>query len=347
MDGFVNVRQNRCKDDRSCQLPLDVTGYHDAREIPNYWRYAQDYVLQDHMFESVGSWSPISHLYMVSGWSASCSQKGNPASCSTDIGGGFAENETQPGAQVNDYAWTDITYLLHRHRVTWAYYVAAGMTPDCADGQTLCRNVPQEAQTPDIWNPLPGFDTVRSDHELRNVQPLGKLFSALKDGHLPSVSWVVPDSIHSEHPPSSVRVGQTYVTRIVNAIMQSSAWSNTAIFLSWDDWGGFYDHVMPPMVDAQGYGIRVPGLVISPYAKQGFIDHHVLSFDAYLKFIEDDFLNGARLDPKTDGRPDPRPYVRENSPLLGDLTADFDFTQSPRPPTVLPEYPPPGPASKP
>src|SRR5438445_8804349 len=293
------------------------------------------------MFESVGSWSPIAHLYMVSAWSASCSQKGRPASCNTDIGGSFAENEAQPGTQANDYPWTDITYMLHRQNVTWAYYVAEGIQPDGADGQTICLGRPQEAHKPDIWNPLPGFDTVRSDHELRNVQPLGGLFGALKSGRLPSVSWVVPDDTHSEHPSSSVHIGQAYVTRIVNAIMQSSAWNSTAIFLAWDDWGGFYDHVAPPMVDAQGYEIRVPGLVISPYAKRGYIDHQVLSFDAYLKFIEDDFLNGARLDPKTDGRPDPRPDVRETASVLGDLTADFDFTQSPRPPTVLPESPPP------
>jgi phospholipase C len=121
--------------------------------------------------------------------------------------------------------------------------------------------------------------------------------------------------------------------------MRSSAWSSTAIFLSWDDWGGFYDHVVPPTVDGQGYGLRVPGLVISPYAKQGYIDRQVLSSDAYLKFIEDDFLGGQRLDPATDGRPDPRPDVRENQPILGNLTDDFDFNQKPRPPLILPLRP--------
>ena len=80
-------------------------------------------------------------------------------------------------------------------------------------------------------------------------------------------------------------------------------------------------------------------MVISPYAKRGYIDHQTLSFDAYLKFIEDDFLHGARLSPKTDGRPDPRPDVRENEPILGDMTKYFDFNQRPRPPLILPEHP--------
>ena len=125
------------------------------------------------------------------------------------------------------------------------------------------------------------------------------------------------------------------MTGVVNAIMRSPNWSSTAIFLTWDEWGGFYDHVKPPYADGNGYGLRVPGLVISPYAKEGYIDHQMLSFDAYLKFIEDDFLNGARLDPATDGRPDHRPTVREDLPLLGDLTQDFDFSQPPRPPMIL------------
>jgi hypothetical protein len=101
------------------------------------------------------------------------------------------------------------------------------------------------------------------------------------------------------------------------------------VFLTWDDWGGFYDHVVPPVVDGQGYGIRVPGLVISPFAKHGFIDHQTLSFDAYLKLIEDVFVGGQRLDPKTDGRPDTRPTVRENVKILGDLRNSFDFSTAP------------------
>jgi phospholipase C len=150
---------------------------------------------------------------------------------------------------------------------------------------------------------------------------------------------VIPNSRVSEHPPALVSAGQTYVTGLINAIMRSPDWSNTAIFLSWDDWGGFYDHVAPPAVDANGFGLRVPGIVISPYARRGVIDHQILSHDAYVKFIEDDFLGGARLDPATDGRPDPRPDVRENNPLAGNLLSDFNFSQPPGPPVILPVCP--------
>jgi hypothetical protein len=135
-----------------------------------------------------------------------------------------------------------------------------------------------------------------------------------------------------------VSAGQSYVTALINTVMKSPEWESTVIFLSWDDWGGFYDHVAPPQVDANGYGLRVPGIVISPFAKTGFIDHQTLSHDAYVKFIEDVFLSGRRLDPRTDGRPDPRPDVRENAAVLGDLQADFDFTQPPRAPLLLPTY---------
>jgi phospholipase C len=209
----------------------------------------------------------------------------------------------------------------------------------------FCAPERQGVGTPGIWNPLPEFQTVHQDDQLGNIQPVREFMATADTGSLPAVSWIVPNGTVSEHPPASIGAGQAWVTRLVNAVMESPDWTSSAIFLSWDDWGGFYDHVVPPVVDGAGYGLRVPGLVISPYAQPGFIDHQTLSSDAYLKFIEDDFLNGARLDPATDGRPDPRPDVREVAPILGDLQADFDFSQSPLAPLVLLRYPAPGPSS--
>ena len=241
------------------------------------------------------------------------------------------KNPTPP-----DYAWTDLTYLLHKNDVSWGYYIVAGTEPDCEDDEAVSCNAPkQNAKTPGIWNPLPYFDTVKDDGQLDNVQSVDNFYTQAKEGTLPAVSWVVPSNPVSEHPPSLVSDGQRYVTSLTNAVMNGPDWGSTAIFLSWDDWGGFYDHVQPPKVDENGYGLRVPGLVISPYAKQGYIDHQTLSFDAYPKLVEDLFLSGQRLDPKTDGRPDPRPDVRENASELGDLLQDFDFSQPPHPPMLL------------
>ena len=351
MNGFVaqavSGRRLACAvhvDAPTCSLAPrkpDVMGYHDWHEIPNYWAYAHAFVLQDHMFQPDLSWSLPAHLYMVSGWSAKCSRAGDPMSCAPAVqapGSPPGEPQNTTGA-VPDYAWTDLTYLLHKAHVSWRYYVAKGGQPDCADDGMFCPAVAQDAKTPGIWNPLPYFDTVRQDGQLHNVAPLQSFYRAAHDGTLPAVSWITPAQAVSEHPPALVSRGQAYVTSLVNAVMRSRDWSSTAIFLSWDDWGGFYDHVEPPRVDGQGYGLRVPGLVISPYARRGFVDHQVLSHDAYLKFIEDDLLGGARIDPKTDGRPDPRPDVRENAKILGNLLKDFDFSQKPRPPMLLPVHP--------
>jgi phospholipase C len=415
MDGFVRTAENQPS--RGCSAtnpptpvclpsnPTDVMGYHDAREIPNYWTYAGDFVLQDHMFEPVDSWSLPAHLYLVSGWSAACSST-NPDSCVNDPAQGAgttgrlklrqlpaaflscmaahgittvtrasatdpkviaaaevclgyltpAERQQLLGSggeslQLGLYSWTDLTYLLHKHNVSWAYYVQSGIQPDCDDNpdETAagCAPVAQGAKTPSIWNPLPSFTDVKQDGQLGDIKNLSTFYTAAAQGTLPAVSWIAPTQANSDHPPANLATGQAYVTNLINTIMRGPDWDSTAIFLAWDDWGGFYDHVVPPVVDQNGYGLRVPALVISPYAKRGYIDHQVLSFDAYNKFIEDDFLGGARLNPATDGRPDPRPGVREDAKILGDLISDFDFNQKPRPPVLLPTHPSPGPASTP
>lgn len=320
----------------------DVMGWHDAREIPNYWAYAKNFALQDHMFEQNASWSLPSHLFMISGWSATCARLSDPTSCTSALQNpGYRPKGVRAGSPAAnklplDYPWTDLTWLLHGANVSWRYYIFAGTEPDCQDDGMTCNAPPQNNKAPGIWNPLPSFDTVKQDRQLANIQSITNFYKAAKNGTLPAVSWITPNGKVSEHPPALVSAGESYVTGVINAIMRSPNWTSTAIFLAWDDWGGFYDHVVPPVVDANGYGLRVPSLVISPYAKKGYIDHQTLSLDASIKFIEDDFLGGARIDPATDNRFDPRPDVRENVNTLGDLAADFDFNQSPRPPLLLP-----------
>jgi phospholipase C len=332
MDGFLRQAEGATDcvgstGDPRCEAgPVDVMGYHDRREIPLYWSYADNYVLQDHLFEPSLGWSLPSHLFLVSGWSAACNAP-SPTSCRSNL----ALYDHLAGGR-RDFAWTDLTYLLHRAGVSWAYYVAKGTEPDCPAGETACPPRTQSAATPSIWNPLPGFQTLHADGEEGRVQDLSHFYDAARHGRLPAVSWIAPSLKDSEHPNSLLSTGQDYVRGLVDAVTHGSDWSSSAIFLTWDDWGGFYDHVPPPRVDENGYGLRVPGLVISPYSRRGFIDHQVLSFDAYAKFIEDDFLQGARLDPRSDGRADPRPTVRETVGTLGNLAADFDFARLPRPP---------------
>jgi len=355
MDGFIrqrNAARSTCDtvNDPACKIGItpDVMGYHTAAEIPNYWAYARDFALDDHMFEPVKSWSLPDHLYIVSAWSARCKNR-SPMSCVNDIVGPYGlkkfsnavHQELTTGKAGIDLAWTDITWLLYAEHVSWASYIEAGTQPDCAvDSAETCAPVSQNYLTPGIWNPLPLFGDVQRDHQLHNIKDLSAFYADAKAGRLPAVSWVTPSGYDSEHPPASVHVGQAHVTSVINAAMKSPDWKSTAIFLAWDDWGGFYDHVVPPAVDQNGYGLRVPALVISPYARHGYIDHQTLSSDAYLKFIEDDFLHGARLDPATDGRPDRRPDVREDVSMLGNLDQDFNFAQPPRPPVLLPVNPP-------
>ena len=354
MDGFIKQRfvgRKGCEPPikPSCEIPWtpDVMGYHTAAEIPNYWAYAHDFTLDDHMFEPVRSWSLAAHLYMVSAWSAKCRNR-SPMSCQNSIWpyklpqfDQAVDRELATGTTSIDLAWTDITWLLHAHHVSWSYYVQKGIQPDCEnDSAITCPPVRQSARTPGMWNPLPLFGDVQQDHQLHNIKDLSRYFAAARTGRLPAVSWVTPSGPDSEHPPNSVHQGQAYATAVINAAMKSPDWDSTAIFLAWDDWGGFYDNVAPPTVDRNGYGLRVPAITISPYARQGYIDHQILSSDAYLKFVEDDFLNGARLNPATDGRPDQRPDVREDEPILGNLAADFDFSQKPRAPVLLATNPP-------
>ena len=155
---------------------------------------------------------------------------------------------------------------------------------------------------------------------MKNVVPLADFFSDIKSGRLPSVCWIVPDGPDSEHPPHDSARGMWYVTKLVNAVMTSDFWKDTAIIITWDDYGGFYDHVAPPKIDKYGYGFRVPGLVISPYARPGFIDHTQFDFTSPLKLIETRFN---------------LPALTDRDRTANNMLSCFDFKQQPLAPDPI------------
>ncbi len=333
----------------------DVVGYHTAAEIPNYWTYASKFVLADHLFESVANYSFPSYLAMVSGWFAAC-KNADPLSCAPVEA--IAVNRPARGP----LAWTYLPFLLYCANVSWVYYLGEGDEPDCESGEMTCDRAIQTTNVPSIWNSIPAFTLfeaqVKANPQYKShVTRFNSFLLAVENHTLPSVSWIVPGGAVSEHPPGSVATGMNYVTTIVNAIAQSRYANDTAIILSWDDWGGFYDHVPPPTSYdipgkqlVYGWGFRVPGIVISAWASPGKVDHQYLSFDNFNRFTEDLFLKSQRLDPSTDGRSDNRPFVSEaiaqvTDPTtkavypVGDLLNDFDFTQPPNPIPVLPVAP--------
>jgi phospholipase C len=316
MDGFVieaykaeaDLGNQPCMPtEKTCapgQDPRDVMGYHDYNEIPNYWNYAHEYVLQDRMFESVGAFSLVAHLYMLAGQS-----------------GGYMDNDDQ--TPPTEYDFPEITELFAGNKIDWKYYVTSGTEPDTEDAHVVGNETERE-QNPDkytLWNPLPAFPKVQNDPTQRSrLVDTSQFYEDAKNGTLPQVSWVVPSGAVSEHAPSSVRVGMAYVTGLVNAVMQSPEWSSSVIFVAWDDWGGFYDHVAPPQVDQYGLGIRVPSFVVGPYVKEHYIDHNTYSFESWLKLTEERF----GVVPMT-----------SRDTAAADMLDAFDFTQKPRPPLIL------------
>jgi len=316
LDGFIIAAETQPH--KIDPQPDDVMGYHTCADIPVYCQYAAGGTLADNHFAATLAWSVMAHLYLVSGWSAECTSD-DPMSCVTSNNVNYTQDK---------YSWTDITWILHSHGVSWGYFVY-GKVPIPPSGPRDTGGDDEDPGPitflrPSAWNPLPGFEDVRSDGEMNNVQP-GANFSALAaSGTLPAVSWLIPPFELSDHPPAPITKGQKWAQHQINDILNGPDASSTLILLTWDEWGGFYDHVVPPVVDAGGYGFRTPLILIGPMVKKGYIDHQLLTSDAYLKLIEDLFLGSARLD-ANDGRPDSRPDVRERAPGLGDLR--FDLTR--------------------
>ncbi len=238
----------------------DVMGYHVQSDIPNYWSYARDFVLQDHMYEPNASWSLPAHLFLVSEWSAFCTQHDNPSTCT---------NALQSPGEPPDFTGTnkhadlrlDGPHLPAPQRgVSWGYYVVPGHEPDCENDATVsCAPVAQNSENPRHMEPAcPTSTPSRTTVSSAIFNPSTTSMQLPRSGTLPAVSWVVPSGEVSEHPPSPVSFGADLCDESDQCCHGQPRLVSSAIFLAWDDWGGFYDHVTPPAVDVNGYGCACP-----------------------------------------------------------------------------------------
>ena len=279
MDGFVTQAETkgRCAGPRTCRA-AEVMGYLAGSDIPNYWAYAKNFVLNDHMYESAHSWSLPSHMYMVSAWAADCTDPQDPMSC---VGTDMPRNRT--AAHPTPFAWTDLTWLLHRYHVSWGYYLDHGaQTP--AD----------PAGVPTIWNVLPGFTDVTQDDQMNDVQPLTSFMAQARAGTLPQLSWIVPDPKDSEHPPALISTRPGLQTLSFDAYLSSSRTT------SWAEPGST---LLPMGARTAGSGIRENASILG---------NLVSDFDFHQAPRPPFTLNPC---PPTTLRPRPKPGCRNSVPL--------------------------------
>jgi phospholipase C len=291
MDGFVYALNRRNQDGRLAM------GYYDDRDLPYYWNLADEYVLFDRFFSSAAGGSFVNHLYWVA---AAPSSSG----------------DRMTGESLDEM--TTIFDRLQAAGVSWKFYVQN------YEPRLTYRTVsefPGNRASQVVWCPLLNFDRFIDDPVLSShIVDLDEYYADLQNGTLPAVAYIVPSG-PSEHPPSNLLSGQKFVRALIQALMQSDAWPQSAFLVTYDDWGGWYDHVPPPQVDEYGYGFRVPAFLVSAYARRGYIDHTTLDYTSILKFIEDNF----GLAP-----------LATRDAQANSFIGAFDFSQPPRQPHFIP-----------
>src|SRR5262249_36282690 len=202
----------------------------------------------------------------------------------------------------------------------------------CFDFQTLADSLqnagiswsyysPAQFSNGYAWNALTAVNHIfNSPLWNQHIELYTQFANDALTGQLPAVSWIVPPGSVSEHPTASPCAGGNWTGRQLNALMRGADWNTSAVFLTWDDFGGFYDHMAPPGLDQYGLGLRVPFLVISPYAKQGFISHTQYEFSSFLKFVEERFGLAA---------------LGDRDAGANDMLDSFNLTQTARGPLIL------------
>lgn len=254
MDGFVAAQSARGMNGSQS------LGQYDRSDLGYYWKLADHYVLMDQFFSSALGGSLENHLFLFAGRSLAPKDRGAT--------GGYELPTVFDGLDAGHVSW--MVYV-RQHDTTLTYKALKGTGPF----------VPEVVRVPLL--DMPSF--VDHPGRLSRIVERNRLFADLSAGNAPQVAYIFPGG-DSERPPANVTEGQSRVQGIIDAIMRSSSWSSSAIILTWSDWGGYYDHVPPPQLDADGYGFRVPAIVMSPYSRRGYIDHTVADFTSILKLIE-------------------------------------------------------------
>jgi phospholipase C len=252
-------------------------GYVPASETALYFQMAQQYVLGDRMFASNLDASFVAHQYLIAGQAnravnlpvGSWGCDGGPADTIPTLN----DNRTIGPSVRACFDYPTLGDELDAKGLTWRFYA------------------PMIGNRAYIWSAYQAVDHIRfgSDWAADVISPQTQILSDVPAGTLANVTWVVPSLPDSDHAGSGSAAGPQWVASVVNAIGQSQFWNSTAIFVVWDDWGGWYDHVPPPQLDYDGLGFRVPLLIISPYAKQGSVTHVQYEFGSILRFVEKNF----------------------------------------------------------
>jgi len=291
-----------------CNLNGDYLCYSQVtqQEIPNYWAYAQYFTLADNHFSSIAAESFANHMYTVAAQSGGAITNPVPTKypgCDAEPGASLTvlESNGEPVSVFPCFTFQTLADSLQAAGISWKYY---------AVGESL-------------WNPLDAIQSIReSSLWTTNIEDSNQFVNDALSGSLPAVSWVTGENSQGEHPTKSICNGENWTVQLLNAIMEGPDWDSTAVFITWDEFGGLYDHVSPPTLDMYGLGPRVPLLIISPYSKSGYISHTQYEFSSVLKTIEERFS---------------LPYLTSRDQSANDTLDSFDFTQDPLSPLILQE----------
>jgi phospholipase C len=263
MDGFVDAFTRRGIDDAK---PM---GYYDDRDLPYYWNLADNYVLFDRFFASAAGGSVWNHMYWVTG------TPGNP------------DSDVIPPQGFDTKTTPTIFDRLTAKGISWKFYVQ-NYDPTITAFNTGSLTDNDKLSQP-IWVPLLAYrEYVDNPALFAHIVDMDEYYRDAAEGTLPAVAFIAPAG-SSEHPPGRIQAGQAFIRGIVTELMRSPMWNSSAFMWTYDDWGGWYDHVKPPQVDSYGYGFRVPALLVSPWSRHGYVDSTELDFTSMLKFIEENW----------------------------------------------------------